>query len=281
MGMRVRHDVDRFPAHPILHALMQRLERQRALIALVERQGDLTLEEACRSFAISPATVRRDFTEIVARGAAEKTWGGLRKSTSGLAVSDDMVPSGLRETFNITLKERIARAACALVQDGDVLAIDGGTTTLCMAPHLANRRVRIITNSLLIAHRIDRLRTSPDGAEVFMTGGLMYPGSGLLVGPQAVENLGQYHTRWAFLSCSGLDTEGATNTNQLVVESERTMIRMSERTAVLADSTKWGKRGMVRICNWGDISLLVTDGAPAGNLPAGLEVRIARPPDTH
>lgn len=253
---------------------MQRLERQRALIALVERQGDLTLEEACRSFTISPATGRRDFTEIVARGAAEKTWGGLRKNASAPLVGGDMIPSDLRENVNVDFKERIARAACELVRDGDVLAIDGGTTTLCMAPHLANRRVRILTNSLLIAHRIDRLRTSPDGAEVFMTGGLMYPGSGLLVGPQAVENLGQYHTQWAFLSCSGLDPDGTTNTNQLVVESERTMIRMSERAVVLADSTKWGKRDMVRTCAWGNISLLVTDSPPPIELPERLEVLV-------
>lgn len=254
---------------------MQRLERQRALIALVERQGDLTLEEACRSFAISPATVRRDFTEIVARGAAEKTWGGLRKKTPGPTVGNDMVPSGVRETLNVALKERIARAASALVQDGDVLAIDGGTTTLCMAPHLANRRVRILTNSLLIAHRIDRLRKSPDGAEVFMTGGLLYPGSGSLLGPQTVEDLGHYHTRWAFLSCGGFDAEGATNTNQLVVEAERAMIRMAERAVVLADSTKWEKRDMVRVCLWREVSHLVTDKIPTPRLPSSLAVLVA------
>lgn len=253
---------------------MQRLERQRALIALVERQGDLTLEEACRSFAISPATVRRDFTEIVARGAAEKTWGGLRKNTSGVAVSDDMVPSGLRETLNVALKERIARAASALVQEGDVLAIDGGTTTLCMAPHLANRRVRIITNSLLIAHRIDRLRTTREGAEVFLTGGLLYPGSGSLLGPQTVDNLGQYHTRWAFLSCGGLDAEGTTNTNQLVVEAERAMVHMAERAVILADSSKWHKRDMVRACRWDQIAMLVTDTAPTFTLPPSVDIRV-------
>lgn len=254
---------------------MQRLERQRAILALVERQGDLTLEEACRSFEISPATARRDFTEIAARDAAEKTWGGLRRKTSSITRGGDMVPSGLRETLNVALKERIALAASALVQDGDVLAIDGGTTTLCMAPHLANRRVRIITNSLLIAHRIDRLRTTSEGAEVFLTGGLLYPGSGSLLGPQTVEGLGQYHTRWAFLSCGGLDAEGTTNTNQLVAEAERAMIRMAAKAIVLADSTKWGKRDMVRVCGWSDIAQLVTDSPPPASLPAPVAVRVA------
>jgi DeoR/GlpR family transcriptional regulator of sugar metabolism len=260
---------------------MQRLERQRALIAMVDRQGDLTLEEACRAFSISPATARRDFTEIVARSAAEKTWGGVRRNTTGAsaALGGDMVPSDLRETLHSVEKDRIARAAAALVEDGDVLTIDGGTTTLCLAPYLANRRVRILTNSLLIAHRIDRLRTAREGAEVFMTGGLLYPGSGSLVGPQTVENLAHYHTRWAFLSCGGLDAEGATNTNQLVVESERAMIRMAERAVVLADGSKWSKRDMVRAFAWSEIAMLVTDAAPAADLSAALvgqvDVRIA------
>lgn len=258
---------------------MQRLERQRALIALVERQGDLTLEEACRTFTISPATARRDFLEIARRGAAEKTWGGLRRAPGlGSRVTPaDMVPLDLRETQHPDEKERIARAAAALVENGDVLMIDGGTTTLHMAAHLANRRVRILTNSLLIANRIDRLRTATDGAEVFLTGGFLYPGSGLLVGPQAVENLAQYHARWAFLSCGGLDAEGATNTNQLVVESERAMIRAATRAVVLADSSKWTRRDMVRAFAWNEIHALVIDRAPELPLPSGLEVHIAPP----
>ncbi|MDF3059168.1 MAG: srlR [Rariglobus sp.] len=253
---------------------MQRLERQRALISLVERQGDLTLEEACRVFAISPATARRDFVEIVSRGGAQKTWGGLRSHGGAAAAQGDMVPSGLRETLRVAEKEQIARAACALVSDGDVITIDGGTTTLCMAPHLANRRVRILTNSLLIAHRIDRLRTTPGGAEVFMTGGLLYPASGLLVGPQAVENLSHYHARWAFLSCSGLDAEGPTNTNQLVVEGERAMIRNAEKAVVLADESKWGKRDMVRLCGWDEVAMLISDGPPPEECRSSVAARV-------
>lgn len=253
---------------------MQRLERQRAILALVERQGDLTLEEACRSFEISPATARRDFTEIGARGAAEKTWGGLRRLAAAPAAGD-MVPSEQRETAQATEKASIARAAAALVADGDVLLIDGGTTTLALAEHLANRRVRILTNSLLIAHRIDRLRASSEGAEVFLTGGFLYPRSGLLVGPQAVSNLADYHARWAFLSCGGLDTEGATNTNQLVAESERAMIRAADQAVVLADASKWQRRDMVRAFAWGEVAMLVTDAAPPVALPTQLVLRVA------
>lgn len=254
---------------------MRPLERQRAIVTLVERQGDLTVEEACRTLGISPATARRDFVELCARGVVEKAWGGLKRYQAGPPPSD-MLPSSVRENLNISEKERIARAGCERVQDGDVLIIDGGTTTLCMAPFLANRPVRILTNSILIAHRIDTLRSVNTGAEVFLTGGFLYPGSGLLVGPEAVQSLAQYHARWAFLSVGGLDAEGATNTNHLVVESQRTMIRMAESVVVLADSSKWGRKDMVRAFTWKEVTRLITNSAPpAGDLALPVEIQIA------
>lgn len=240
---------------------MRPLERHRAILSLVERQGDLTVEEACRTLAISPATARRDFSELAARSLVLKTWGGI-KNLSTHASNSEMLPSKLRESINSPEKERIARKGCELVQDGDVLFIDGGTTTLGMAPLLANRPVRILTNSILIAHRIDALRSVDQGAEVFLTGGFLYPRSGLLVGPKAVQSLAQYNARWTFLSVGGLDALGATNTNHLVVESERTMIQMARSTVVLADSFKWKRQEMVRAFEWTEVTDLITDQPP-------------------
>jgi DeoR/GlpR family transcriptional regulator of sugar metabolism len=253
---------------------VSRLERQRALLALVARQGDLSLAEACRLHDISAATARRDFTEIAARGLAAKTWGGLRRIDAASDAPGDMLPSGVRETLHPTEKARIAAAAAALVEDGDALMIDGGTTTLGLARHLANRPVRILTNSLLVAHQLDRLRTGRHGAEVYLTGGYLYPGSGLLVGPGAVASLAGYQARWAFLSVGGLDVAGATNTNQLVVEGERAMMRGAAHVVLLADHTKWGRRDLVRQCAWTEIHRLVTDAPPPYAL-AGGQVQIA------
>ncbi len=252
---------------------MRRMERQRAIVALVERQGDLTVEEACRILGISEATARRDFVQLTGRGVLEKTWGGVRKSAS--PAPGDMVPSGLREELHPLEKEHIARKACEFIEDGDVLVIDGGTTTLCMAQHLANRPVRILTNSILIAHRIDRLRSHPNGAEVFLTGGFLYPGSGLLVGPEAVRSIAAYHARWAFLSVGGLDEKGATNTNHLVVESERAILGIAESVVVLADSSKWQCREMARAFSWEEVTTLVTECRPPKNTRLGKKVVIA------
>ena len=240
-------------------------KRDRQILELLAVRGELSVEEACRKFSISPATARRAFARMAAGGLAEKTWGGLSRH-SGFHESG-MIPSSLRDTFNAEAKERIAREAAMLVRNGDVVAIDGGTTTLRLAPYLANRSVRIVTNSILIAHRIEQLRSGANGAEVFLTGGFVYPGSGLLVGPQAVANLRQYHSQWAFLSVGGLDPGGATNTNQLVVESERAIIENTENAVILADSSKWGQRDMIRQCAWDEIGRIITDRGPVGWKP--------------
>ena len=237
-------------------------KRDQQILDLLAMHGELSVGDACREFSLSPATVRRAFVRMAADGLAEKTWGGLSRRSD--LHESEMVPSRLRETLNAEAKERIAREAALLVKDGDVVAIDGGTTTLGLAPYLANRAVRIVTNSILIAHRIEQLRSDANGAEVFLTGGFVYPGSGLLVGPQAVANLRQYHSQWAFLSVGGLDPEGATNTNQLVVESERAIIENAENVVILADSSKWGQRDMLRQCSWNEIGRIITDRGPTG-----------------
>jgi len=251
--------------------------RQRHILDLLEEAGDLSVQEVCRRFSLSPATVRRDFSTLSRQGRVLKSWGGIRSAAAVGYAGNEMLPSFLRDTKNPEAKEAIAREAASLVADGDVVAVDGGTTTLRLARYLANRPVRIVTNSILIAHRIEALRSGVGGAEIFLTGGLVYPSSGLLVGPQAVANLQQYHSNWAFLSAGGLDAGGATNTNQLVVECERAMIQNCRHAVLLADRTKWGCRDMVRLCSWQELDILVTDAEPESP-PQGPRVLVAGAP---
>ncbi len=233
--------------------------RSREILALLQERQELTVEEACSLFHISEATVRRAFAALAEEGKAEKTWGGLRSLASG---SQPILPSGLREELHGEEKRRIAEKAASLCADGDIIFIDGGTTTLQMARWLAARPLRIVTHSLLIAHEIDRLRSGPNGAEVFLTGGYLYPRSGMLVGPEAVESLRKHHATIAFLSVGGVTEEGITNNHHLVVEVERAMIERADRIVLLADASKFGRRELVPECGWDEIDLLVTDRFP-------------------
>lgn len=258
---------------------MKQSARFREIVALLREREELTVEEACAHFGISQATARRDFVALVESGKAEKTWGGVRSLDPNTAA---MLPSGVREEIYTEEKRRIAARAATLCKDGDIIFIDGGTTTLHLARWFADRPLRIVTNSLLIAHEIDRLRTGPGGAEVFLTGGYLYPRSGLLVGPEATASLQKYQANVAFLSVGGIGEEGISNNHHLVVEVERVMISRAERVILLADHSKFGHRELIAECGWDDVDILVTDSVPdagCAKLTDGHLVIAAKPCD--
>ena len=237
---------------------MTQSQRHISILEYLEKQGELVVEEACKLYDASPATIRRDFNDLADQGLAAKTWGGLIKRSDTERVNG-MLPLTYRQGQYTLEKSKIAEKAASFVQDGDVIIIDGGTTTFHMAPFLANKRIRVITNSIIIAYQIDQDKTEKQGAEVFVTGGILYPESGLLVGPQTNANIRQYNANWTFLSAGAVNSEGPTNSNQLVVESEQAMIEQSDKVVLLADSSKFGKRNMCKVCDWSDIDFLISD----------------------
>ena len=222
-------------------------------------EQELVVDEASRLFDVSPATIRRDFTVLAEQGKVEKTWGGVRPRAEHSRAPDVMPSYWSRGVRFPREKQRIAEKAASLVSDGDVLMIDGGTSTFHMAAHLAERPVRILTNSLAIAQEIDRRKGRRRGAEVFVTGGLLYPESNLVAGPQAEAFIRNYHAAWAFLSVGGIDANGATNNNELVLGSEQAMIAQSHTAVLLADHSKLGPRAMCRVCPLDAIDILITD----------------------
>lgn len=241
---------------------MNRRERQKKILSLIESQFEMSVNEACVILEASPATIRRDFEDLVEKGVARKVWGGIGAKSGG-GINHVMLPVAIRETKFAEEKRRIAKKGASLVKDGDVIIIDGGTTTLPMAPFLANRKIRIITNSILIAHQIYKDREIANGAEVFLTGGLLFPDSGLLVGPQTSENIRQFNADWGFISVGGIDEGVATNNDQLIVANERAIIQQSHQVVMLADHSKFGIKDMCMICRLDEVDRLITDDHPS------------------
>jgi DeoR/GlpR family transcriptional regulator of sugar metabolism len=236
---------------------MKRRQRLQQILQLLQRDPELSLVEACERLAASPATVRRAFVELEQARQVERTWGGIRLAGQGtLQMGPPAFAKRLEEEPDA--KRSIARAAAELLRDGDVVMVDGGTTTFQLAEFVALKRVRIITNSLVIAQAVDRLRAGRLGAEVYLAGGLLEPESGLVVGPQAEEFLGRYRARWAFLGAAGVDGTSVTNYNEAVLASEKRMIAQAERLVVLADATKLGRQAMCVLCPAAEMDHLFT-----------------------
>jgi len=226
---------------------LKRRQRLRQLLDLLATREELNVDEACQLTDASEATIRRAFAELAQAGEVKKTWGGIRNTSAfrGIAAPLAFTKRLARETAE---KRAIAQAAAALPQDGDVLMVDGGTTTFQMAEFIAGRRLRVITNSLVIAQAIDQYQGSRRGAEVLVCGGTLQPESGIIAGPAAEAFLKRYRADWLFLGCAGVDAERVTNYDEAVLASERLMVERSAKLVLLADHSKFGRTAMCQLC---------------------------------
>ncbi|MDB6174737.1 MAG: transcriptional regulator, DeoR family [Chthoniobacteraceae bacterium] len=233
---------------------MKRRLRQRQILELLRFEPELSVDQACERLNASPATIRREFVELAKEGRAEKTWGGIRVLGNEAAAAPAFASRLVVEADG---KKAIARAAAELLVDGDVVMIGGGTTTLQLAEFIASKKLRVITNSLVIAQALDQ--SSRRGAEIHLVGGMLQPECGFVAGAQAESFIKQYHANWAFLGAAGIDETSATNYNETVLASERLMIEQSAKVAILADHTKLGRKAMCLLCPLSEIDHLFTD----------------------
>lgn len=251
-------------------------ERHDHLVNLLRNKEFLGIDEACAAVGASPATIRRDFGELVAQGRVERLRGGVtRPRRDALA----MIPFAARAMQCAEEKSAIARVAAGLLAPGDAVFVDGGTSTLHLASHLGAVPARVITNSLRLAAAIGAT-TYASPVEVHCTGGYLLARGGLMIGPQARAGIAAYHARWAFLSVGGVGPDGVFNTDELVQDVEREMIAHADRVVVLADHSKLGARSLCRVCDLARVHELITDAAaPVAALEAiraaGVTVRIA------
>jgi len=239
--------------------MIQQLRHER-MIDYLNAHEILSVEEAMALFAASPATIRRDFNDLAAQGLVQRVRGGIKLVRAG---GQPMLPFSLREVRHSREKEALARRAAGLLRPGDVIFIDGGTTTFHLGGCLPDIPLCLITNSLRLAAALEERRAERARWDICVTGGFIYPHSGgLLLGPTAQASLAQYHAHWAFLSAGGVAEGGITNTNELVVDTERIMIGHAEKTVILADHSKIGKYALCHVCPLDRVDFLITDEWP-------------------
>ena len=159
----------------------------------------------------SLSTIRRDLSILEASGLVQRTHGGARIVTPR---SDEFTFSA-RDTHQLAEKEAIGRACAELILPNQSVIIDAGTTTYHVARHLENKRPQIVTNSLPVAN----LFASANRLEVLVSGGVIYPRLGVLVGPLAVETFSKLHADVAIMSAGGISLEGITNSHGLLIDT--------------------------------------------------------------
>jgi len=229
-------------------------ERQSRLRDVLSRRGMCDLETLAAELNVSQSTVRRDVEFLEQNGLVERTHGGViwigdrSSSTRPYAFHQRM-------SYRVNEKRLIARAAKALVQPGQTILIDGGTTTFYFAQELLGQPLQIVTNSLPIAN----LFLNDENVELVLTGGLMYPRYGVLLGPMAENILATIHTKTLFLSVAGIHDGSLYNQNVLLVQAERRMMEQAQEVVLLADSAKFDQQALSKLCALAEIDVVVSD----------------------
>ncbi len=252
-------------------------ERRNQLLEMVRVRGFASLPELADQLKVSESTVRRDLDYLEDVGSARRTHGGVFYT----GPSPKLPHFDERQPAQWDKKRLIAEAAVKLVEDGDTLLLDGGSTTYEVARLLVGRPLQIVTNSLPVAN----LFASNANNDLVLVGGYVYPRTGVALGPYANEMLKRLNVRRTILSVSGISERGFFNNNLLLVETERTMMHAADEVIVVADSTKFGRQSLAHLCALDEIQHLVVDDeiSPAWRdkaTTAGLQLHVAGPPQT-
>jgi len=227
------------------------------IIGYLQENKMASLDALCDSFGVSKNTVRRDVSELVNRGLVHKVYGGIVLNDGVPPLGDPkVIPYLSRMNEDISAKQLIGRLAAALVEDGDTVFIDAGTTVPNMLPHIAGRHnLHIVTNSLCALNEAKRF-----GLETYCLGGEYMPNTDSFAG--ALSALQDVHITKAFMGASLMDISGATNYSYHEAEMKRAVISKADKTIIMAAGSKFGRAATIVFCPMDRVSSIVSDQEP-------------------
>lgn len=225
--------------------------RRKQMLELISRRGFASLEDLVESVGVSESTVRRDLEALDLAGAIKRTHGGAVYSGDGrgMPALDDRTAAAAEE------KQAIGLAVAERIEDGSTVLLDGGTTTLEVARALMNRGLQVVTNSLPIAQLLAPQKT----IDLILIGGYVYPRTGVALGPIAIACMESLRVDVVVMGAGGVVADGIYNSNSILVETERQMMRCGQRVVLAVDHTKLGRRALTRLCGLDEVHEVVVD----------------------
>lgn len=244
-------------------------ERRRRILELLDDQERVTVEELVARFSVSAVTIRGDLDALADLGAVVRSHGGALKR--GDAPED--VPITVKETLHHAEKVRIGHAAAQMIQDGETIMLDSGTTTAEIARQIRFLRLRslnVITNALNIAV----LLANAHHVNLIIPGGVLRRKSWSLSGPQAEAALRDLQADRLFIGVDSLDPDiGLMTPYVLEAKLNALMIRIARQTVAVTDSSKLLRRNLSVIAPVEQVHLLITDRAAAPEAVAAIRAR--------
>ncbi len=238
-------------------------ERRRRIVEELRQQETLAVRDLAERFGVSLSTIRRDLSALQRAGLLERTYGAASAPLLGAQEK----PLAERRVSRAPAKQRIARAAAALIKPGDTLFLDGGTTVECLIPFL--REMAGLTVVTLGLNLVSGL-AGCDGLRVITVGGVLDHRTYMLGGTLAHELFRAQGMRFdrAFVAASGVSSEGGvTNASLDEIPLKRIAIDSARQTVLLVDGSKVGRDAVAQIVPVERVDLLITDrSAPAEEL---------------
>jgi len=251
-------------------------ERQRMIVERVRQHGAVTVDELAQEFSVSAPTIRSDLARLESRGLVVRAHGGAVRAEGTLfePSHDD------RRVMRRAEKRAIARAAAEMVQSGETVLLDAGTTTLELALLLQNKRsLTVVTNSLANA----MVLMDGGGVDVVMIGGQVQRRRRAALGPLAVRFLDGFRVDRAFMGFNGVDPDGGLTVVDFdAAEVKRRMMAIAAECIVIADSDKIGRVAFAAAAPIAQADVLITDSLARPDIvarmrDAGVRVQLVDP----
>lgn len=241
------------------------ISRRAEVMRVVTERGSVSVPELADLFRVSTDTIRRDLDTLANSGAIQRAHGGAVR----VSETDRITPVSDRITAEAEAKLRIASVAAGLIERGETLIVNGGSTTLAFVKALpADRSLGLITNSVSILDQLDL------GAftNVYAIGGELVSVSKVTIGPVAFPDSDRIGIDTAVIGVRAMDAQrGIATASVAEAAMISNMMAFARRTIVVADATKFASNAFATIAPLGEIDMLVTNAEPPAPLAAALE----------
>jgi DeoR family transcriptional regulator of aga operon len=240
-------------------------QRRESILQLLVRDGAVQVTDLVEAFGVSAVTIRSDLSALEAQGLATRSHGGATLTRT--PPTEHTIRQ--KDAINQQQKERIGARAAQLVEPGDNIIIDSGTTTISLARHLREaERVTVMTNGLNIAWEL----ADAPGVDLILTGGLLRKQSLSIQGTQAEACLQAYNFDKLFLGVDGLDLQfGVTTHHEAEASLNHKMAERAKKIIVVTDASKFGRVSLHRIVQLERVHTVITDAGISPEYREGLQ----------
>lgn len=255
---------------------MTKEERQNTILDELMKAGSVQVTDLSAQLEVSSVTIRKDLTELEREGKLYRSHG------KAILINPFMNNRSVnvKEKLNTEEKRLIGMEAAKLITPDDSIVLASGSTIHALAGQIKPQGKLVVVTAAL---QVTQTLTAHDNVEVLQLGGSVRHSSLSVVGKSAEQMLEGCSFSKLFIGVDGIDADfGISTTDLREAELNRVMMERSQKTIVLADSSKFGRRGFAKICNLEDVDMVITDSGVPDTVrqqleELGIDLVIARP----